>query len=75
MTKKQNNEQIRRMRELSLQSLKEHRNALKYTPYVKDAAGQYNTVEDPKKAFIEEKKKQSDKVTNYAKYVKEMYWP
>jgi len=76
MVKRQMDSEIRRQREMSQKQIREHIARLKYRPHLtdyKDEARQ-QAIEQLEKQR-EDKRKAIDKVGNYAKYVKEMYWP
>ena len=59
-----------------MRSLREHVQGLKYKPYLTEQIDtqRQQAIEEMEK-IKEEKKRISEKVGNYAKYVKEMYWP
>lgn len=62
-----------------MQDLKEHVQNLKYKTHItdyklnRDNSNDSNSNNDQQK--VEKQKKMMEKVGNYAKYVKEMYWP
>lgn len=67
---------IKRQRDISLKDMREHVANLKYKPHLTDYKDEQKKqmMEDLERQR-EEKRKAIDKVGNYAKYVKEMYWP
>ncbi|CDW87268.1 UNKNOWN [Stylonychia lemnae] len=73
--KQQQLEDIKKHRDLSIQAEKDRTANLRYK--IKESLNL--SVIDPKKIedekILEERKKYTDKVRNYAKQVKEMYWP
>lgn len=59
---------------MSLQAEKEHFQNMKYKPNLNLSEMRQSSADDSE-ATREQRKKQAEKVNNYAKYVKEMYWP
>jgi hypothetical protein len=55
--------------------LKEHVASLKYKPHIHDKLDFVKESLENEIILKEGKKKAYEKVGNYAKYVKEMYWP
>jgi hypothetical protein len=76
MHKRQMDSDIRKQRNLSMKNIREHVASLKYKPHLTDYKDelQQHTLEEQER-LKEEKKRAQEKVGNYAKYVKEMYWP
>jgi hypothetical protein len=74
--RKQMEMNIKQQRNLSMASIREHVAGMKYTPHREDKEKflEINNIQELEKLKLE-KKKAAEKVINYAKYVKEMYWP
>lgn len=68
-------EEIRRSRELTVVEQRNHVKGLRYKPSTGVRELDSQKVKMEEETLVEEKKKLVDKVNNYAKYVKEMYWP
>lgn len=67
---------IKRQRELTTRSMKDHIAGLKYKPHLTDFKDeQRQKMVEEEERLREEKRKIQEKIGNYAKYVKEMYWP
>eukprot|EP00347_Sterkiella_histriomuscorum_P008518 403344795 len=74
--RKQMENEIRKQRDLQSKSIREHVAQLRYKPHLNDFKDEeiQRQMEEQEKVK-EEKKRIQEKVGNYAKYVKEMYWP
>lgn len=74
--KKQIESEIKKQRDLFKLEIKEHVASLKYKTHIADMRDLLkSSINDKYEQKKENKKKMIDKVDNYAKYVKEMYWP
>lgn len=67
---------IKQQRNLSMAAIREHVASMKYTPHREDKEKflEVNNIQELEKVKLE-RRKAAEKVNNYAKYVKEMYWP
>ena len=75
--KKEKTLKIRANREASIKEQKDHYSALPYKPNLNNEELMDEINQKKKEQLLQEQhvKQKKDKVGNYAKYVREMYWP
>ncbi|CDW73052.1 UNKNOWN [Stylonychia lemnae] len=74
-TRKQMETEIKKQRNLSMKSLQEHMSRLKYQPHLSDEFDEMRKQIDEQHRIKEQRERIHEKVSNYAKFVKEVYWP